>query len=601
MRSIFILFFVVLSMSIQAQSQDEKLAYQYFSSKEFEKAVVLYEDVYKDNPSNDVYQPYLASLLFLEQYKSAEKLVKKHLKRNENQISLYIDLGTVYEAWGKESKANKSYDEAISELQPEVHSILSVGNSFYIKKQYAYAIKTYERGAKLLDNEYPFAFELAKIYEAQGNLGKMTTSLLGVLDFGQEYLESVQNALSTILSSDPDGSRSNAIQKELIKKVQSNPDHVVFTELLIWFYLQNKNYSSALIHAKALDRRNDENGRRVLQLANVCVQNKEFKTAIAAYQYILSKGNDSYYYRRARVELVGVLNERLNNDPNAGLAEVEILKSSYSDALNDLGVNAFTIDLVRGYSHLLAFHLNKTEEAKELLNEAIAMPRAKLTDVAKCKIELGDIYVMEDEVWEAALLYGQVNQDFKEDEIGHEAKLKTAKAYFYTGDFDWAKAQLDVLKASTTKLIANDAMQLSILISDNLNMDTSAVPLKMYATADLLFYQNKDSLALLKLDSILDLFPKHLTLLDDVYFKKASIYKGNKEWDLAIQNFQKAVDYKDLLKDDALFEMAKIYEDVLDLPVEALKCYELIILEHDDSIYSVEARKQFRRLRGDKI
>lgn len=601
MRTIFIFLFVLFSISGSAQSQNEKLAYQYYASKEFEKAVVLYEDVYKDSPTTEVYQPYLASLLFLERYKAAEKLVKKHQKKYADQLDVLIDLGMVYQAWGKEGKANKSYEKAISEMHPDAHSILAVGNAFFRRKQYKYAIKTYQKGAKLLDNEYPFAFELAKIYEAQGNLSQMTLSLLGVLDFGEEYLESVQNALSTILSSDGDGSRNKAIQTQLIKKVQSHPDQTVYTELLIWFYLQNKNYNAALIHSKALDKRNDETGRRVLQLGNICVQNKEYKTAIKAYQYILSKGSDSYYYRRARVELVGVLNERLQNDPNAGKAEIEILKNSYSDALNDLGVNAYTIDLVRGYAHLLAFHLDGSEEAKKLLNEAIEIPRAKLTDVAKCKIELGDIYVMEDEVWEAALLYGQVNQDFKEDEIGHEAKLKTAKAYFYTGDFDWAKAQLDILKASTTKLIANDAMQLSILISDNLNMDTSAVPLEMYATADLLHYQKKDSLALIKLDSILELFPNHLTLLDDVYFKKGTIYKGNKQWDLALQNYQKAVDYKDLLKDDALFEMAKIYEDVLHLPAKAMKCYELIILEHDDSIYSVEARKQYRRLRGDKI
>jgi len=592
---------LLLSTIVFGQSQNEKLAQQYYSAKQYEKAVVLYEDLHKEQPLNQFYNPLLNSYLFLERFKEAEKLVKHHAKKNPEQVDLGIDLGFVYEKWGKLKKADKSYDNTIDEMLANTNVILSVGNGFYKKRKYEYAIKAYKKGEKLLDGRYPFAFELAKVYEAQGNITKVSESLIGVMDFGEEYIEAVKNALSTYFTADASGKRKKIVQRELLSKIQQDPDNEVLSELLIWFFFQEKKFNAALIHSKALDKRNDEGGRRIIQLANICIQNRAYDVAIKSYEYLLEKGDNSYYYRRARLDLVEVLNLKLAEDPEANYTDVLALKNSYIQALEELGENAFTIDLMRGYAHLLAFHLSDTESAKTLLIKGIALQRAKDTQRAKCKIELGDIYVMEDEVWEAALLYGQVNQGFKEDEIGHAAKLKTAKAYFYTGEFEWAKAQLDVLKASTTKLISNDAMQLSILISDNLAMDTSIVPLKTYAQAELYAYQNKDSLALDFCDTILVRYTKNATLLDDVYFLKASLFLKKKQWQKAIDNYQKAVDYQDLLKDDALFKMGIIYDQILNQPEKALKCFETIVLEHGDSIYSIEARNNFRRLRGDKI
>lgn len=583
------------------QSQNEKLAHQYFAGKQYEKAVVLYADLHKDQALKKYYEPLLKSYLFLERYKDAEKLVKRQRKKNPERIEIGIDLGLVYEKWEKESKAKKAFENTIGDMIPNVNQILSVGNSFYKNGKYEYAVKAYTKGSKLLDGDYPFSFELAKVYEAQGNLTKMSQALLGVMDFGDAYLESVKNALSTLFADDVSGKRRKVLQKELLGKVQKDPSNNGLTELLIWFYLQEKKFNAALIHSKALDKRNEEGGSRIIKMADICVQNNEFGIAIKAYQYLLDKEDESYYTRKARVDLVKTLNLKLEKDPNANHDDVLRLEKNYKEALLELGENSFTMNLMRGYAHILAFRLDKVDEAKAYLNQCIAMKRAKKTDQAKCKVELGDIYVMEDEVWEAALLYGQVNQDFKEDEIGHEAKLRAAKAYFYTGEFDWAKAQLDVLKASTTKLISNDAMLLSILISDNLAMDTTKVPLEMFAQADLYHFQQKDSMVLDVCDSIVAKFPDNLTLLDDVYFLKAKVYVKKKKWDLALENYQKAVDFQDLLKDDALYEMGVIYDKILHQPNEALKCFETIVLEHEDSIYSIEARKYYRRLRGDRI
>lgn len=594
-----IVFFLAISANVFGQSQNEKLAYQYYAEKQFEKAVVLYKDLYKENPKKEFYEPLLGSYLFLERYKEAEKLVKNQIKKHPQRIEYGVDHGFVLEQWGKQSKADQAYEGTIKLMIANVNSILSVGNRFYQKKKYDYAIKAYKKGAKLLNGDYPFAFELAKVYEAKGNLTAVSESLIGVLDYSDEFLESVKGALTTYFHDDTNGKKRTVFKDALLGKVQRNPSKTSLTELLIWYYLQEKKFSSALTHAKALDRRNQEAGNRIIDLAKTCVQNKEYDIALRAYKYLLKKDEGSYYYRLARSKTVEILNIKINEDPQSSQEDILSLRTNYEEALDELGRNSYSMNLIRGYAQLLAFQFNETDKAKEELENALKIGRVKATELAKCKLALGDIYVKENEIWEAALLYGQVNLDFKEDMIGHEAKLKSAKAYFYGGDFEWAKTQLDVLKASTTKLIANDALQLSVLISDNLGLDTSTAPLKLYAEADLLFYQNNDSLAYETCDSILSKYPDNLTLLDDVYFMQAKIHKKNKKWDLAIEQFEKAVNYNDLLKDDALYQMGIIYQSILHQPEKAMKCFEEIVLDHQDSFYAFEARKLYRELRGD--
>ena len=56
------------------QSQNEKIAYQYFAEKQYEKAVVLYKDLYKKAQKKEYYEPLLESYVFLERFKEAEKL-----------------------------------------------------------------------------------------------------------------------------------------------------------------------------------------------------------------------------------------------------------------------------------------------------------------------------------------------------------------------------------------------------------------------------------------------------------------------------------------------------------------------------------------------
>ena len=220
----------------------------------------------------------------------------------------------------------------------------------------------------------------------------------------------------------------------------------------------------------------------------------------------------------------------------------------------------------------------------------------------KWSMTLADVLLLQGNVWESMLYCAQIEKDFKEHPLGHEAKLRAAKISYYQGDFQWAQAQLEVLKASTSKLISNNAMELSLLITDNYNLDTTEIAMRTFAQADLLYYQQKYTEAILKYDSILIKFPGH-SLSDEIYMRKSQIYLDNNRIQDALANYEQIeLDWSyDILADDALYRRAKIHDDILNDYVLAMELYEKILLEHNSSIFVVESRKRFRDLRGDNL
>jgi tetratricopeptide (TPR) repeat protein len=371
---------------------------------------------------------------------------------------------------------------------------------------------------------------------------------------------------------------------------------------MLWHSIQQKDFPFALLQAKALDRRYGENGQRVFDLSALCVSNEDFDAAIDGYKYIIKKNANKELVMRSRIEQINTEFKQYTKLFSQDKTKLLGMKQEYTQLLNDLGKTPFTIPLILNLAHLQAFYLGETNEAIELLLEAINIPKTPLQNQAECKLELADIYLFSDEQWEATLLYSQVEKTFKNEPLGHEAKFRNAKLSFYIGEFDWARAQLDILKAATSKLIANDALELSLMISDNIEEDSVTIPLSMFSKADLLEFRNRDADALAVLDSITTLYPMH-SIIDNVLFKKAEINSKNGKFEDAAKYYAEITEkfQLDLLADDALYNLAGLYENQLNDKPKAMQLYEKILTQYPGSLYVVDARKRFRSLRNDPV
>ncbi len=600
------LFYTVIPAFSQINSEkstsdfdnDEKLGAHYYSTGEFDKAVVIYENLYNKKPTPFYYSYYLNCLIELKDFKKAEKIVKKQGRLNKDSQKYIVELGYVYNKAKRPDKAKKQFELAIKELKSEQQNVIDLANDFLVRDEQEYAIKTYQKGRKILKKTYPFNFELAEIYEKKGDYQKMMNEYIELLDFNVSYLQNVQSKLQIIISEDISNNTSEALRNVLLDKVQKHPSNLVYPEMLLWFSIQKKDFKLALIQAKSLDKRYNEEGESVFQLASLIAANKDYDVAIDAYNYVIKKGENNFLYLSSKIRLLDVKYLKITTTTNFTKAELIELEKEFNSTIDELGKDASILPILKNLAHMQAFYLNKTDEAIKLLQEAINYKNAPKHETVLCKIELADIFLMSGEVWEATLLYSQVEKAFKNEPIGHLAKFKNAKLSYYIGEFNWAKTQLDVLKAATSKLIANDAMDLALLISDNIDSDSSLIPLQKFAKADLLVFQNKDELALAVLDSIAKDFLFH-PLQDEILFKKSEVMIKKGKYEEAADYLIKITNnYSwDILADDALFKLAELNEHQFQKPGKAMELYQQIITNFPGSLYTVEARKRFRILR----
>lgn len=599
---LFVLAFLVGQQTLYAQpGTDEQLALQFYQNKEYDKALDYYEKLFSKKNNTAYYQPYLNCLLETKDFKKAEKLVKKQQKQQPDNLSYGVDLGIVYSRSEDPEKAQTAWEQTIKNIKTD-EQVFNVATAFLGIRQYEKAIACYQKGRKISANNYPYNFELADVYRLEGDKIGMINELLDALEQNDSFIQSVQNGLQSSFGPDADQKQNELLKTELLKRINRNPDRTIFAELLIWMDLQLKDWEGAFVQAKALDKRKKEEGNRMMGLGQLFAQNEAYDMAIKAYQYVIAKGPDVYYYTNARMELLNVQYQKVVNKGQYTPVELAELEKNFQVTLNELGKSAGTVQLLQNLAHLQAFYLNKPKEAMSLLEEGIALPQLPPLTQAECKLELADILLMTGDIWEASLRYSQVEKAFKYDAIGQEAKFRNAKVSFYTGDFKWAQAQLDVLKGATSKLIANDAMELSLVISDAIAIDTNEAPLLLYAHAELLEFQNKDDEALKTLDSINTGFPNH-SLADDILYKKAEIALKHAQYTTAAGYYEKILaDFPEgILADNALFDLADLNEHQFKDAEKAKNLYQQLIEKYPGSLFVVEARKRFRRLRGDSI
>lgn len=619
MKKLFLLFFLFFSLLGFAQRDpQEKLAIQYYQNGEYEKAKEIFKPIYEKNNSSYIYVYYYQVLVEMQDYKELEKVAKNQHKKFPKVQRYIVDLAYVYEVSGNTAKAVKEYEDAIKNVPNIENSYKELYNAFLYKAKRDYAMETLLRGRKQLNNPKLFSKELTNLYlqlKLYDNVIEEAITLLA--DDDAKYMATAEQNLQNLLMDDEDGQRYLKIKSKLQETMQKHPNNQSYVSLLYWIYQLNKDYPAAFILAKSIDKKRANDGATVYALARLMANNREYDLAMEALKYVISKGESSSYYYSAKYDLLNLKYQKLISTYPIDLNAAKALEKEYQKVLDENGVHEGTSDVVHKYAHLLAFFVNKPDQAINLLDTAMRYADRDIKERALYKMDKADILLHVGEIWDATLLYSQIDKELPNDTIGHLAKFKNAKLSFYIGEFAWAESQLDILRAATTKLIANDAMYLSFVISDNLEEDegededdnalfsenqTHNQALRYFARADFLIFQNNDAEAMKYLDSVLIVTPFG-KLNDDVYYLQAQILIRQKDYFTAETLLKKIIDVYsfDLLADDAIFLLAELYEYYMkDIP-QAMEMYKKLLKDHSNSIYAVDARKRFRELRGDEI
>lgn len=586
----FIILLLLIPFISISQNNDVQKAQSLFSKGDYEKAVQIYEKL----PSNKLprfYSSYLYSLNALSKYKEAKKVAQKMYLRDKKNLRYLSDVIIFERKNDDKSQASKNLNILIKELKTKPSQALTISNNFNRNEMYDFAIKVLD-ATENDNNRSNYLIQKAENYSSLLDYEKMITCLLDLLEYNASRELYVRNKFQkTIYNFGIKNENFNkSLKKLLISYSNKNSKNPIYSDLLVWYFIQNKNYEMAYRQSVSMDLKFGDYDFTLLDIASLFKEEKKYMQANKVYNYIISKNKKDKLFYQAHAQKI---NLAFVSDNQQLIKEV---RENYDNYELDFPLNKITVNFYSAYAKFQALHKNDYESSEKIFLKILNLDNIKdEVDVAEAKLNYSDILVYNGRIWEALIYYSQVEKKFKENPIGHQAKLKIAKVYYYNGDFEVAQAQLDVLKRSTSKLISNDAIDLSLLITDNLSLDTTDIVMRMYAKAEMLAYQRKYIEALSLYDSLINKYQFH-SLVDEALFEKYKIYYELEDFDNCIFALNKILDYSlnDILADDATYFLAKIYDEKINDINLALLNYNIIIEKFQGSIYYDFSRKKIK-------
>jgi TolA-binding protein len=606
--------FVLLIWGITSTAQthdDVQLANEYYLKGEKKKALELFRDLSKNEFTNSlIYNNYLNLLLETGGFEEAQSYVKKSQKRDPENIQYKLDQGFILVKAGDLNKADRYFKDQILLNKNNVQRIKMFAEYFSSRSLYDYGVIALTDSRTSLGNPYLFSLDLAMLYRIQGDQDKMVLEYLNYVTQNSGNIQYVKNVLQAMLTKPEE---LESLEKLLYDRVQKFSDVEVYSDLLIWVTLQQKNFYGSFVQARAYDKRYKREGEKCMEVAKVALDNEDYDNASKIFRYVIKEFPKSSNRFLAGLGLLRTREAQIKNTFPVHSDSVKTLLVDYGNFIRQFPENLNALEASRNQALLFATYLNEKDSAVKILVRLIANPRASLYLKSKAKLDLGDIYLLKGEPWESTLLYSQVEKSQKENPIGYEAKLKNAKLSYFKGNFQLAQEHLDILKEATTREIANDALDLSMRIKENIAYDSTGAALKEYSSIELLLYQNRTDEALSRIQSLKEGRVKHSakddsvenvfnqSILDDVYWLEANIRLQRGEFEASIGLLKQILtEYsEDVLADDAQFMMAEVYERQLKDVKKAMEIYRELLTRFPGSVYAAESRKRFRSLRGD--
>lgn len=589
-----LLFIMVFSFGVfGSNAQSEELARNFFDQGEYEKALKTYQQLAKENPGNPVFfYGMISSYQQLEDFDSAEDLLREKLENSANNPNLLIEIGHNFELRKDTTKAEQFYREALDAIDARPNFAYGIARGFEKYNLLDEAADAYEKGMAL-NSDQNFHLQLARIYGEQGKIEEMFENYLGLIEENPNLFPVANREFGRYISEDANNEANQTFRKILLKRLQEDPQ-ILYNEMLAWLFIQQKEFDKAFAQQKAVYRRGEAGLQDILNLGVLAARAEDSQAAKEIVGYAIEEAPSENIVLQGKRFL-------LDLETKETTTNFRDIEKKYQKLFEEFGLDLNTLDLQLDYARFLAFKSGERDKAIEQLRELSEKTQSNF-DKARVKMLLADVLVLEEKFNEALIYYSQVQNLVKNDAMSQQARFNVAKTSYFKGDFKWAKTQLDVLKSSTSQLIANDAMELSLLIEDNSIEDTAQVALKEYARADLMAFQEKNKDAIAILDEILANH-KGEKIEDEVLLKQAELYEITGDYHKAESNYLEIIRLynSDILADNANYYLAELYADHLDNPERAMEYYEQIIFNFADSIYFIDARKKYRRLRGDNI
>jgi len=577
----------------------EKDAFSFLSQKDYKSAMPLLGQLFQMAPyDKKYYDSYYKALIELKSYDTAIALSQYMTRIRKEDLSIWVDKGQAQVLKGDKKQGEKTFQEAISLMVGNEFQATGLAAAFRYFGYTDYELKTYEAFQQKINNPYAFAYELAILYDAKGETDKALDMLLLSLAVRPYGMENAKQAMESVINNNP--KKQKKAENAVSRKLKEEPGNYLWRELFTWLQSGKGDKSEQLKDIIKLDQEQAQDGKMVYNWAVEQYQKEEWEHALQGLDYLKKLPRQNPLRPSAMQAILDLRQRKLEqtfpvqqDNVTKILAEYKEFFTEYPDLKNGKAI--------LGYAKTLALYADQPQAAIDTLQVCINTAYIPAELRGEAQLDMGDYQVLLGNIWQAALLYSQVDKAFKEDMLGEEARFRNAKLSYYRGDFEYAQGQLSVLKASTTELIANDALYLSVLITENTPEDKNFEALSRFAKADLLQFQHKYAEADQLLDSLSKAYPDN-DLQDDIHLQRANIAMKMQDYDKAVIQLKVIQDKygDDVLADDACMRLAEIYEKRYKDKEKAKAEYENLVLKYPGSSFVQQARARFEALSNPK-
>ncbi len=619
-----ILIFVLLAtvhsaVPLRAQENDAalklRLAQSFEQGGEWERAVELYESLYRSDTNNYVYFDGLRrGYTQLRQFDKAINLIKSRLQVQPTDVGLLASLGGLYYESGSERTADSLWDRIIRFDPKNIGLYRMVAAQMMEHRLFDQAVQTYLAGRKATGNDQAFTEELATMYLVLQQYSAASTEYVKLLRTSPQQLPLVQSRIGSFTIRDEGLRAATEVTREEVKKY---PDNTTLRKLDAWLAMEGKDYQTALEEYRAIERLSGSSGSELLNFASRALQDGQYRVASEAYHDItdLSRvttivSQARFGYARSAEYLSSQADSASSPAPareqsqatteSSGVSEI---RKSYQEAIglyegvirdypnSDLAAQSyFRIGTIR-MNKFLDFNgaieaytkARKTAQTLELGGEALS--------------KIAEVYVAENDLPSARKEYHSLTM-IPLPAYQQRALFRIAEIDYFEGKFDTALTALKQLAANLNSDISNDVLTLEYFIAEN--NTTNPAALVAYAKADLLLRQLRYSESLALFNDVVRRFPGSF-LVDDASMKIGELQLLLNQPEDALSTFRHIVEDmpESILRDHAQMKIAETYQFVLKDKAKAIAAYEFILAKFPHSLYLEEARKRIRLLRGD--
>ncbi|MBE0538647.1 MAG: tetratricopeptide repeat protein [Ignavibacterium sp.] len=580
------------------------LAESYEQRGDFAKAVEIIETLNKKDPTNIQYFNKLNTLyLQLKKYDESAALINSRINITPQDISLYGLLGSTYYTAGDRTKAYQVWDDTAEKFKTNPMTLRIISNYAIEKRDFEKAIEYLNRGKEISKDPFLYSYDLGELYQITMRYREAAGEYCDLIKANPSQYQQIE---SKILSY---SNKPNALDEtiEVVEKHKS--DDISFSYLLARLYIEKKNYDEAFDLFKEIDKKQNTRGADLFSFGEFVYREGEYKTASEVYKFLIDNYSDQQNIPLAKLGYAKTQEALFIQKYNAANPEwksffipakvdeneIEPVISAYQEIIKVYQHSEVAIEANLRIGILLAHYRNDIIEGEKYFSIITeTYPMSKFASLAF--IELGNIKMQQAKLDEAEKLFQSVVKLQRANpEDKSFANYQLARIFSFRNDFESARKYLMSVMGNLKDNIANDAIELSILLNTAKNDSSN---LSLYCTAEFLTEQKRFSEAkdlYLQLSQNQQAFVFHSI----AKLRAAEMLIATDGYSAAIADLSLIVEEaeKNIYADKALYLQGQIYQYGLKDSVKAVESYESLLAKFPKSLFLDEARQNIIELK----